>query len=320
MPILLSGAHGSDNGRRHGLARARGSARAGARTEFENSRDTQVHPELPHSAARSRTRVRLLNRTSRRFGPTQAGEEFYRNALSMLRAAEEAESLARRRVTEPSGVIRFTAAVGTAQFALRDILMNFMREYPKISLEEQVTSRQVDLLAENFDVAIRAHSDPLPDSTLVHRTLAKAPWILVAGTDFLKQTGSPKTPQDLKQFPCLSVWRSNTTPEWRLRARAQGSGSEVILPLARRLVTNDMSSLKQAAIEGLGIVALPAYVCRSELRCGKLTRVLPGWLADESTFTALMPARGSPQERRLFCQLRRDMRDVHNPPRNAPAL
>ncbi len=92
----------------------------------------------------------------------------------MVRAAEEAESHARQRVTELAGVVRFTAALGTAQFALRDIVMRFMQEYPRVDLVEYVTSRQVDLLAENFDIAIRAHSGELPDSTLVRRTLAVA--------------------------------------------------------------------------------------------------------------------------------------------------
>jgi DNA-binding transcriptional LysR family regulator len=237
--------------------------------------------------------VRLLNRNSRHFRPTQAGEEFYKQALSMVRAAEEAEALVRQRVKVPSGVVRFTAAIGTAQFALREIVMNFMREYPRIDLVEHVTSRQVDLLAENIDVAIRAHSGALPDSTLVRRTLATAPWILVAGTEALKKRGSPQAPQDLEQFPSLAVWRSNISTAWRLRAqsRAQGGHSEVVLPLTPRLISNDMSTLKRAAVQGLGIVALPAYICKTELRSGELTRVLPGWLADESTFTALLPHR-----------------------------
>src|SRR6201987_5182883 len=137
--------------------------------------------------------VRLLNRTSRHFSPTQAGEKFYRHAASMVRAAGEAESLVRQRVKEPFGVVRFTAAIGTAQFALREILMNFIQEYPRIQLAEYVTSRQIDLLAENFDVAVRAHSEALPDSTLLSRSLAVAPWILVAGTAALEQgRGSPK--------------------------------------------------------------------------------------------------------------------------------
>jgi DNA-binding transcriptional LysR family regulator len=232
--------------------------------------------------------VRLLNRTSRHFGRTQAGEEFYREALTVVGAAEAAESLVRRRVKEPSGVVRFTAAIGTAQFALRDVVMGFIEEHPKIDLVEYLTSRQIDLLAENFDVAVRAHSGALADSTLVSRMLAVAPWILVAGSDFLKRTGSPKEPEDLKQLPCLFLWRANTTPAWRL----EGQGRiEAIHPPAPRLVSNDMSTLKQAAARGLGIVALPAYLCKRELRAGELTRVLPGWLAGESTFTALLPHR-----------------------------
>jgi DNA-binding transcriptional LysR family regulator len=237
--------------------------------------------------------VRLLNRTSRHFAPTQAGEEFYTHALSMVRAAEEAETLVRQRVSVPSGVVRFTAAIGTAQFALREIIMSFMQEFPRINLVEHVTSRQVDLLAENIDVAIRAHSGALPDSTLVRRTLTTAQWILVAGTGALKKKRPPQAPQDLEQFPCLAVWKANVTPAWRLRAQpsARGSRSEVILALTPRLISDDMSTLKRAAVDGLGIVALPAYICKSELRSGDLTRVLPGWLADESTFTALLPHR-----------------------------
>ena len=237
--------------------------------------------------------VRLLNRTSRHFAPTQAGEEFYKHALSMVRAAEEAEALVRQRVKVPSGVVRYTTAIGTAQFALREILMNFMQDYPRINLVEHVTSRQVDLLAENIDVAIRAHSGALPDSTLVSRTLAAAPWILVAGTGALKRKRLPQPPQDLEQFPCLALWRANITPAWRLRTQShvRGTRSEVILPLKPRLISNDVSTLKRAAAKGMGIVALPAYICKSELRSGELTRVLPGWLADESTLSALLPHR-----------------------------
>lgn len=232
--------------------------------------------------------VRLLNRNSRHFAPTQAGEEFYRQALGVVGAAEAAESLVRQRVQEPSGAVRFTAAIGTAQLALRDILMKFIQEHPRIDLVEYLTSRNVDLLAENFDVAVRAHSGALVDSTLVSRTLAVAPWILVAGTKMLARAGSPKTPEELKQFPCLFVWRANTAPAWRLQAQGR---TEAIQPVAPRLVSNDMSTLKQAAAAGVGIAALPAYFCKKELRSGELTRVLPGWQAGESTFTALLPHR-----------------------------
>lgn len=232
--------------------------------------------------------VRLLNRTSRHFGPTQAGEEFYQEALHVVGAAETAEQLVRQHLKEPSGTVRFTAAIGTAQFGLKDVLMDFIDEHPKINLVEYLTSRQIDLLAENFDVAVRAHSGGLADSSLISRTLAVVPWVLVAGGEFFKRTVAPKTPDELRQFHCLFVWRANTTPSWRLTARNR---VETIEPATPRLVSNDLFTLKQAALRGIGIAALPAYVCKSELRSGELIRVLPAWLAGESKFTALLPHR-----------------------------
>jgi DNA-binding transcriptional LysR family regulator len=237
--------------------------------------------------------VRLINRTSRQFGPTQAGKEFYMHALSIVNAAEEAKAFVRQRVKVPSGVVRFAAASGHAQYALREILTSFMQDFPTIHLVEHVTSREVDLLTENIDVAIRAHSGARPDSILVCRTLATARWILVAGGGDLKKKSLPRVPQDLAQFPCLAVWRTNTAPVWRLRAQssAQRNRTEVTLPLSPRLVSDDMSTLKRAATAGLGIVALPAYTCKRELQSGELIRVLPGWITDESTYTAVLPHR-----------------------------
>jgi DNA-binding transcriptional LysR family regulator len=122
--------------------------------------------------------VRLLNRTSRRFGMTDAGEEFYRHAVVMLREAELAETAIRHRLNEPTGAVRCTAAVATMQFAMRDIVPDFLLRYPKVNVVAHATDQNVDIIGENYDVAIRAHSDPLPDSTLVQRTLTPAPWLL----------------------------------------------------------------------------------------------------------------------------------------------
>jgi DNA-binding transcriptional LysR family regulator len=235
--------------------------------------------------------VRLLNRTSRRFGMTDAGQEFYRHAVAMLQQAEQAENVMRVRLSEPSGAVRFTASVATAQFALRDMIVSFIAKYPKINLVQHVTDQKVDIVGENFDVAIRSHSAPLPDSTLVQRTLAPAPWFLFAGKSYVEQNGMPAKPQDLTRHPSLFMMRAGVAPTWRLRNPGRGNKEAVILPLAPRLLSDDMVSLKQAARAGLGIVALPGYVCRDEVRSGKLVRVLPEWLADNSTITALIPYR-----------------------------
>src|SRR5215831_10329272 len=122
--------------------------------------------------------VRLLNRTSRRFGMTDAGQDFYRHAVAMLREAELAETAIRHRLSEPTGTVRCTAAVATMQFAMRAVVAGFLVRYPKVDVVAHANDQFVDIVGENYDVAIRAHSDPLPDSTLVQRTLTPAPWFL----------------------------------------------------------------------------------------------------------------------------------------------
>ncbi len=234
--------------------------------------------------------VRLLNRTSRRFGMTDAGGEFYRHAVAMLREAELAETAIRHRLHEPTGTVRCTAAVATMQFAMRGLVAEFLVRYPNVNVVAHATDQFVDIVGENFDVAIRAHSDPLPDSTLVQRTLTPAPWFLFAGAAYVDANGPLNRPHDLKKHPSLFMMRTGLNPIWRLR-RSGGRRQEIVVPLTPRLLIDDMLSLKEAAIGGLGIVALPGYVCRDEVQSGALRQVLPGWIADDSTLTALMPYR-----------------------------
>jgi DNA-binding transcriptional LysR family regulator len=234
--------------------------------------------------------VRLLNRTSRRFGVTDAGGEFYRHAVSMLREAERAETAIRHRLNEPTGTVRCTAAVATMQFAIRGLLADFLVRYPKVNVVAHASDEYVDIVGDNFDVAVRAHSDPLPDSTSVQRTLAPAPWFLFAGGPYVDTNAPLDSPRDLAKHSSLFMMRTGVNPAWRLR-RLSGRREEVAIPLKPRLLIDDMLSLKQAAITGLGIVALPGYVCREELRSGALRRVLPSWTAGDSTLTALMPYR-----------------------------
>ena len=234
--------------------------------------------------------VRLLNRTSRRFAITDAGEEFYRHAVVMLGEAELAETAIRQRMNEPTGTVRCTAAVATIQFAMRDMMPDFLVRYPKVNIFAHATDQIVDIVGENYDVAIRAHSDPLPDSTLVQRTLTPAPWFLFAGSAYLDAGKAPQTPRDLQNHPSLFMMRTGVAPVWRLRHTSKAKG-EVVMRLTPRLLSDDMITLKQAAIAGLGVVALPGYVCREDVRSGALRRVLPAWHAGDSTITALIPYR-----------------------------
>jgi DNA-binding transcriptional LysR family regulator len=173
---------------------------------------------------------------------------------------------------------------------MRDVVADFLLRYPKVNVVAHATDRNVDIVGENYDVAIRAHSDPLPDSTLVQRRLTPAPWRLFAGSAYLDAKEAPKTPEDLRDHPSLFMMRAGVAPVWRLR-RSSRAKTEVVIPLAPRLLCDDMIALKQAAIAGLGVVALPGYVCREDVRLGALRCVLPAWLAGDSMITALIPYR-----------------------------
>lgn len=234
--------------------------------------------------------VRLLSRTSRRFGMTEAGSEFYRHAVSTLREAELAEMSVRVRLAEPVGTIRCTAGLATMHFAMSGMIAEFLTRYSKVSIVAHAADRTVDIVGENYDVAIRAHSDPLPDADLIQRTLSPAPWFLFAGSNYVAEKGVPDTPLQLGMHSSVFFARANASHHWRLR-HATLQLEEVVIPIAPRLQSDDMLSLQQAAIQGLGIVALPGYIARAAVLRGELIRVLPEWIARDATITALVPSR-----------------------------
>jgi DNA-binding transcriptional LysR family regulator len=232
--------------------------------------------------------VRLINRTSRSLSMTDAGELFYRHAVATLERAELAESAVRERLAEPSGTIRFTTAVATSLFAMRHILPDFIRRYPKVNVIQHVSDDQIDIVGGSYDLAVRAHSGPLSDSTLVQRSLAPAPWHLFAAPGYLHRRGLPLSTDDLAGHDTLVMLRHGNPLAWKLKHTTQG---EVVVPLKPRLAGNDIVTLKQAAEDALGIVALPNYVCSDAVRSGALERILPTWLAGEATITAVIPFR-----------------------------
>jgi DNA-binding transcriptional LysR family regulator len=232
--------------------------------------------------------VRLINRSSRRFSTTNIGNEFYRHAVSMIQQAEAAERAVRQHLIEPSGTIRFTSSVPIAQFALKKILPQFIKDFPKVNVIQYATNDFVDIVAENYDLALRGHFSPLPDSTLVQRPLTPVPWLLFASPSYLDRSGTPRTPSELEGHDTLFVTRGNAPLQWDLRHAQKG---HAVVPLTPKLSSNDMVVLKRSACDGLGLAALPEFICRSEVQTGRLIQVLPDWLAAKSTLTALMPFR-----------------------------
>ena len=226
--------------------------------------------------------TRLIQRTSRRFVVTDAGSDLHRHATAMLIEAAAAESAVRGRLAEPRGIVRFTCPVYSV--GLAPVLARFLATHPEVRLVQHATSRFVDLIAEGFDVALRGHDAPLPDSDLIQRKVAPTPWRLFATPDHLDAAGLPEQPADLLQHACLVVPSRSGETSWTLR---HANRDEVRLELEARFASDDLQAIKTAALAGLGIAALPAHHCRDEHASGLLTHVLPDWSIGDGRLTLL---------------------------------
>lgn len=230
--------------------------------------------------------VRLINRTSRRFTVTEIGEDFYRHASAMLIEAEAAEAIVKGRLAEPSGTVRITASVPTAQMMLAGLLPPLAKTYPKMKVMLHATDRFVDVVQEGFDIAVRDHFAPLPDSGMVQRRVATDAILLVAAPAYLERSGHPREPSDLSRHDGLLA--SLSAEGWTMRNDA---GVVVRARPMPRFLADESNVLLEAAVSGLGITALPRKICRAAIEAGSLVRVLADWEAGNVTTTLLMPHR-----------------------------
>ena len=230
--------------------------------------------------------VRLVQRTSRSFAVTEIGRDFYRHAAAMLIEAEAAEHVVKGRLAEPSGTVRITTSLPIAQFRLAALLPRIAVSYPKIRIVLDASDRFVDIVQEGFDIAIRNHFAPLPDSELVQRRLYFEPTWLVASADYLRDKGVPVRPEDVGGLDGLMASPSETV--WKLQ---DGQGAVAEVKPSPRYVANETVCLLEAARAGLGVACLAGSFCTPLIAAGALVRILPDWTAGGVATTLLMPHR-----------------------------
>lgn len=232
--------------------------------------------------------VRLIHRTTRHFGVTEAGEDFHRHAAAAMLEAEAAEDVVKRRLAEPRGLVRISASMATVQMALADLLPELTKLYPKIRIGLVATSRYVDLVQEGIDLAIRAHREPLPDSGYIQRRLGYAPNYLVASPAYLQAHGHPDRPEDLTGHFGIVPESNGALVSWSLR---DGSGNLRLVQPAPKLVTDDPFMIVNAALAGMAVANLPHGLARPHIENGRLVRLLPAWEMGGASTTLLMPHR-----------------------------
>ncbi|MFM0738179.1 LysR substrate-binding domain-containing protein [Paraburkholderia xenovorans] len=233
--------------------------------------------------------VRLLQRTSRRLSLTDAGQALYEHGRAMLAEAQAGEEAVRRRTSEPAGLVRASLPVAITDIVLARLLPRFMSRYPKVRLAIQASHRRVDLVEEHVDVVVRGMGQESESSSLVQAPLCTARWGLVASPVYLAQTGGIDGPGALSRDDLL-IYASIDEPVTTLRLI--GPGGEVATPVTQpRVQSDNIATLKEAALAGMGIASLPLYACAREIEQGTLCRVLPEWRPREGRLVVLFPTR-----------------------------
>jgi len=218
--------------------------------------------------------AQLLLRSTRSFAVTEVGKRYYEHCRAMLTEAEAAEESVALTHSEPCGVVRMSCPVALLSAQVGTMLAAFMLQHPRVVLQVDETNRRVDVVAEGLDLAIRVRPPPLQDSDLVLRKLSERGQCLVASPALLAQCGQASGPMDLGHWPSLEMGLPQETHRWLLQGPNQERAEVRHQP---RLVTQSMLALRDAALQGVGVVQLPTMFVADALHSGALVQVLPGW-------------------------------------------
>lgn len=221
------------------------------------------------SALESRLGARLLNRTTRRVNPTEIGLAYYDRASRVLAEACEADAMAAAMQGMPQGELRVSAPLSFGIGHLAPAVSGFLRAYPDVSVRLSLDDRFVELVAEGFDLAIRIGA--LPDSSLIARKVAETAMVLVASPAYLRVEGTPDSVDALAGHRLLHYSNLASGHIWKLRG---ASGDERLVRATGSLTVNNGDALLRAAIDGIGIALLPAFICAPALRDGSVVEVL----------------------------------------------
>lgn len=226
----------------------------------------------------NRLGVVLIQRTTRRFHLTPAGEKYYQTCARVLEELTELERETTETQKVPRGLVKFTAPVEMGSYFLPGLLREFSQKYPEIQFECHFTDRIVDFVEEGFDLALRAGR--LPDSTLIAKKLGAGFGVLVAAPDYLRKHSKIQQPKDLPKHCCIQFLATSELAAWNLISNQKREN--LIIKNSHRCTS--LSSILALTKTGLGIGLLPQFLVDEALTTGELERVLPEWKSPPSNY------------------------------------
>lgn len=220
--------------------------------------------------------VPLVQRTTRSVRLTEAGQRLVDQTRAAFEQISQSFAQVRDLAGAPQGLLRVTAPVALARQQIVPLLPDFLRQYPQVRIELNLSDRLSSLATEGFDLAIRHTAHP-PD-THVAVALCATRSALVASKAYLRRAGTPQQPVDLAAHNCLHYPRPQERPAWTFEPQGRaGTRERVTVQVSGSLAANNSEALRDAALAGLGIALLPDFSAQAALQAGKLVAVLPGW-------------------------------------------
>ena len=212
--------------------------------------------------------TRLLQRTTRQISLTETGQAYFERIGPLLAGIEDAENFVSRRSDAVRGTLKVSAPTSFGRMHIAPHINDFMRSYPDLAINLQLSDTFVDIVGEGFDLSIRIGE--LTDSSLVGRKLAPVRRILCAAPAYIEHHGMPETLTDLADHLCLPPHNHDT---WKL----EGPEGAITFRPDGPLKTNSSEVIREAVIGGAGIALRSTWDVGPELEAGKLVQVLPAY-------------------------------------------
>ena len=211
---------------------------------------------------------RLINRTTRRSSLTDAGQRYYQQALKVVDQVHEMNTELADDDAALTGSIRLTVPLSFGLLHMSPAIDLFARQHPQVSIHMDFSDRQVDVVEEGFDLALRiAH---LKDSSMQARKICPSHYVIAASPDYLKRNGRPNTASEIAEHNFLKYGVGNTA-QWPI---IDAEGKEQRFNVTSKMTANNGDFLLQMACAGHGIVVLPTFIAWQALAAGELVQVL----------------------------------------------
>lgn len=242
------------------------------------------------SLMEARIGVALVNRTTRRMSLTPEGELYLERARRILASIDDLEQQLGASKAGPQGLLRVNATLGFGRSHIAPLISAFVRKYPAVEVQLQLSVNPPPLTEDAFDVCIRFGAPP--DARVIARNLAPNRRLLCASPAYLAKHGTPKVPSDLVRHNCIGIRQGEEAyGVWRLASSRGRNPSSEAVKVRGNLTTNDGGIAVNWALDGHGILMRAEWDIVRYLQSGRLVQVLPQYFTTDADIFAVFPQR-----------------------------